>query len=91
MNVPANNQFIPLAVNEAVNERRHDFQVLVVRQPENARTLREVVPPLGAAGSASTHSCQPRVTLQKEADRIVGIQVHCSCGQQIDLACSYII
>ncbi|HZR19033.1 MAG TPA: hypothetical protein VFE51_17230 [Verrucomicrobiae bacterium] len=89
MNAPANNQFVPLAANDPTGERRQDFQVLVVPHPENVRTLREVVPSLDGTGGVAAHSCQPRVTLQKADDRIVGIQIHCSCGQQIDLSCSY--
>jgi hypothetical protein len=90
MNAPANNPFVPLTANDPTAEPHQDFQVLVVPHPENARTLREVVPSLdGTGGVVSAHSCQPRVTLQKEADRIIGIQIHCSCGQQIDLTCSY--
>ena len=38
----------------------------------------------GAAGSR-----QPVVTLQRDGDRVTGIRIECSCGQVIDLACSY--
>jgi len=31
----------------------------------------------------------PKVTLQREGDRVTGIRVECICGQVIDLSCSY--
>jgi len=34
-------------------------------------------------------ACEPRLTLHREGDRIIGIQIRCSCGQQIDLSCAY--
>jgi len=40
----------------------------------------------GAGGSATG---QPTLTLQRDGDKITGIRVECSCGQVIDLACSY--
>ena len=41
------------------------------------------------ASHASNRSVTPTVTLQREGDRITGIRVECSCGQVIELACSY--
>jgi hypothetical protein len=45
------------------------------------------VAPRGAeAGSACG---QPRVSVDREGERITGIRVECPCGQVIDLECSY--
>ena len=38
---------------------------------------------------ASAAGAGPFVTLQKEGDRVTGIRIECSCGQVIELACSY--
>jgi len=90
MNVPAKTQFVPLAVSDAAGEPRSEFHVLVVPQAQNARPLSEIASSASDAGRSDlAHPHQPRVTLQKEGERIVGIQIQCSCGQQIDLACSY--
>ena len=34
-------------------------------------------------------SCEPRVSLQSDGDRITSIRVQCACGQVMDLACVY--
>lgn len=41
----------------------------------------------GSGGSAA-HG-KPVVTLQREGDRVTGIRIECTCGQVIELACSY--
>ena len=33
--------------------------------------------------------CEPRISLEREGDRIRRIHIECSCGQVIDLACVY--
>ncbi len=33
--------------------------------------------------------CEPRISLQREGDRVNGIRIQCTCGQVIDLACVY--
>ena len=33
--------------------------------------------------------CEPKVSLQRDGNRVTGIQVQCSCGQVIELACVY--
>ena len=50
--------------------------------------------PLHSSGPPHPHSApsptaKPIVTLQREGERISGIRIECSCGQVIDLACSY--
>jgi hypothetical protein len=73
-----------------------EFQVTVV--PKSAQTLpmqtlqTQESPPLAvvpesARGAAKT--CEPRVSLQCEGDRVTNIRVQCSCGQIVDLACVY--
>jgi hypothetical protein len=31
----------------------------------------------------------PKITLQRDGERITQITVHCSCGQLIELSCTY--
>lgn len=83
--------FVPLALTSAPKPRNEDFHVLLAQSPEKARSLRD----LAAESSGSAHPaaptavCQPRVMVQREGEVITGIQIHCSCGQIIDLRCAY--
>ena len=46
---------------------------------------------LGAAApSAAPHpSGEPKVTLERDGDRVSRIRIECSCGETIDLDCAY--
>lgn len=71
---------------------RTDFQATVVSQPQQAQkfhSIESTALPSGAAAGARNATCEPRVTLQRDGDRVAGIRVECSCGQVIDLACVY--
>jgi hypothetical protein len=83
--------FVPLALAPAASFRREDFRVLVAERPELARPLRELNPSIANASKTrpNSSSCEPKVSLQREADQITGIHIECSCGQVIDLKCSY--
>ena len=91
MTAPVTDVFIPLAVTPAPAGSREDFRVLVAARPELARPLRELKPSEVNPFSGHAHAGrgEPRVTLQKEADRVTGIHIECSCGQIIDLKCAY--
>jgi hypothetical protein len=80
--------FVPLALAPAAGVRREDFRVLVAERPELARSLRELNPSV-ANPSTTGPKCEPKVSLQREADRITGIHIECSCGQVIELKCTY--
>ncbi len=43
----------------------------------------------GSVSPIGKSSDEPRVTLQREGDRVTGITIHCTCGQVLNLACSY--
>ena len=49
--------------------------------------------PLATSAAAHIHGStglgKPVVTLQREGERVTGIRIECSCGQIIELACSY--
>src|SRR5689334_6851355 len=80
--------FVPLTMAGPSQTSREEFRVLIAPSPEKARSLREFN---SAASSELGHQShgEPRVILQREGDTIVGIQIHCSCGQIIDLKCAY--
>lgn len=83
--------FIPLVANAAAKGKGGEFRVLVAESPEKARSLRDLSPavPAGPDERHPAATCEPRVTLQREGQSITGIQIHCSCGQIIDLQCAY--
>ena len=87
----ASEAFVPLAVTAAAGTRREDFRVLMAERPELARPLHDLnATGVHAAGlPPGSSKCEPKVSLQKDADRIIGIHIECSCGQVIDLKCSY--
>lgn len=91
MSLPLNEPFVPLSNGATAKGKREDFRVLIATRPEAARPLRDSATPSSAdsATRAPRQPCEPRVTLQKEADRVTGIHIECSCGQIIDLNCTY--
>ena len=38
---------------------------------------------------APSANAEPVVTLQRDGDRVTGIQIQCGCGQTIELNCVY--
>jgi hypothetical protein len=90
MTVVAKETFVPLSVGPSPKGTREDFRVLMAERPETARPLRES-DPVSAGPVSGQHrtGCEPRVTLQKESNVITAIRIECSCGQIIDLKCSY--
>ena len=84
--------FVPLtAATPANSGQRGDFQAIVVSQPEQTQKFHSMESS-AAAGDANHRAaiCEPRVTVQRDGDRVAGIRIQCSCGQVIDLACAYL-
>jgi hypothetical protein len=86
----ANEPFVPLTNAQPPLGPVQDFRVLLAGNPEQARAFR---PQVAASLSSSSvvpvpsPTCEPRVSLQRDGDRVVAIHIQCSCGQAIDLAC----
>jgi len=72
-----NDQFIPLVPPHSAAE---------------SAVLGQTLQPLQALGS-TTHPAHPanspKITLKRDGDRITHINVVCSCGQVVELACVY--
>ncbi len=82
--------FVPLVSGLAGGKNR-EFKVTVVPQSADTKsfnpisaTAEKAVTNAGAPGR-----CEPKVTLERDGDRISSIRVQCSCGQVMDLACIY--
>lgn len=84
--------FVPLTTVPADSGSR-PLSVTVIRESEQARPFKSLEPlAAGAAGAVAAHPekiCEPRVSIQREGDRIVGLRIQCTCGQIMDLACVY--
>jgi hypothetical protein len=83
--------FVPLTAAPAPGDRT-DYRVTVVSpngpaQPFQA--LQTAHAPVSASPTAVSNSCEPRVSVQREGDRVMSIRIQCSCGQVLDLACVY--
>jgi hypothetical protein len=92
MTSPQTEVFVPLTTIESSPAGRVEFQATVLSQsgaaqkfqPASAMTAPSAKPP--APGAAA---CEPRVNVKRDGDRVTGIQIQCSCGEIIDLACVY--
>lgn len=82
-----NEPFVPLSKANAPGQSRSDLRIAIVTEPEKLRTFQ----PLGQSGNKTSASsqCEPRMTLQRDGDRISTIRIQCTCGQVIELACIY--
>lgn len=72
------------------------FRLKVIPQASAAPVFKPFQPPLNpAAGSATparheAHSLgPPKVTLQRDGDRVTHIRLECACGEVFELACVY--
>jgi hypothetical protein len=66
------------------------MKVTVLPQASNVQPFR-ALGQASAPAMPNTHgnSCEPKVLIQRDGDRVSSIQVHCSCGEVIELACVY--
>ncbi len=79
------------AAPNASSDRAH-FHASVASNPDQAQKFQAAessIPGSPAPGGARNSQCEPRVSIQRDGDRISGIHIQCSCGQVIDLACVY--
>lgn len=84
--------FVPLTATPA-EAGRTDYRVQVLSQsgPTPAFEALAARPATPANPEITTNlsTCEPRISVQREGDRVVSIRVQCSCGQVMDLACVY--
>ena len=83
--------FVPLTAAPAPGDRA-DYRVTVVSgggQVQGFQALQTSAPPAPAPVAPSPHGCEPRVSVQRDGERVMSIHIQCSCGQALDLACVY--
>ncbi len=94
--------FVPLTANPVTPAPR-EFRVNVLNgtnaaggncdgqgvvRPEGFQSL-EGQRPVSPGKGAEKKIGEPRVTVQREGDRVTHLRIQCSCGQILDLACVY--
>lgn len=86
--------FVPLTAAPAPSARR-EFNVSVIRANDSPKafagleTTRPVAPAPVTTPHADKKGCEPKVTVQRDNGRITSLRIQCTCGQTIELACSY--
>lgn len=86
--------FVPLTPAPAPGDRA-DYRVTVVSPAglvqgfQALQTSASSAPSAPAAPVATPHGCEPRVSVQRDGERVMSIHIQCSCGQALDLACVY--
>ena len=93
-----NESFVPLTAAPAPPAAR-EFRVAVLNghgdngHAEGAITkpVFHSLEPLRAAAhnGAEKKPCEPRVTVQRDGNRVTHLRIQCTCGQIMDLACVY--
>ncbi len=86
--------FVPLTASPALPGQR-DFSVTVIPSAEKApekkfqslETTQPTAPP--PATSEEKKICEPRVSVQRDGERVTHLRIQCTCGQVMDLACLY--
>ena len=84
--------FVPLTAASALPERR-DYSVTVIpgagKKPEKNFQSLEPLRPAVAPAVDENKTCEPRVSVQRDGDRVTHLRIQCTCGQVMDLACLY--
>jgi hypothetical protein len=85
MTQPRLDSFVPLTAAIPSAEQR-EFRVTVThsgKKTDAPHTFDTMPTPTGKK------TCEPRVTIQRDGDRVTHLRVQCACGQVMDLACVY--
>jgi hypothetical protein len=84
--------FVPLTAAPTLPERR-DFSVTVISGADKKtdKNFQSLAAPLPAPApvAAENKTCEPRVSVQRDGDRVTHLRIQCTCGQVMDLACLY--
>lgn len=84
--------FVPLTAMPAAAGQR-EFHVGIIPRNEHFRPFKSLekksLAPGETALSDEKRFCEPRISVQRDGDRVTSIRVQCTCGQVMDLACVY--
>lgn len=83
---------MPLTTAKVANENR-EFRVTVISQANPAETFQTLSQVAAAAAENNApnakKNCEPRLSVQRDGEKISNIRIQCSCGQVMELACVY--
>jgi hypothetical protein len=93
MTLTRTESFVPLtpASPHPAGERR-EFRATVISQSSQAQTFQSVAAAaVSSIANPTAHisNCEPKISLQRDGNRVTGIHIQCSCGQVIELSCVY--
>src|SRR5271170_5254360 len=90
MTLQKTESFVPLTTATATDENR-EFRVTVVQQADPGRTFQTLGQVAAAAAENSSPNakkiCEPRLSVQRDGERITNIRIQCNCGQVMELTC----
>ena len=84
-------KFIPFApaASASADATFAAFPLKVLSQA-SAKPAFEPQKPLISVPASNPEACaQPKVSLQRNGDVIIGIRIECSCGEVVNLSCVY--
>jgi hypothetical protein len=92
MTLQKTESFLPLTTVAPADKNR-EFRVTVVSQSEPAKVFKGLGQNAAGAMDPSSglakNGCEPRLTMERDGERISSIRILCSCGQTMELACVY--
>lgn len=85
--------FVPLTAAPAASARS-EFRATVISKEEQAKpfhSLEQLIPDADTDAPAADKKkfCEPRISVQRDGDRVTNIRIQCTCGQVMDVACVY--
>ena len=83
--------FVPL-VASAPSAQTQEFKVTVIPQagqPQDFHAMGNGPAGEGQGVFLKKQNCEPRLSVQRDGDKITSIRIQCRCGQTIDVACVY--
>jgi hypothetical protein len=84
--------FVPLTTAAPPSPgKRTEFKATVLSQPGQAKNFQSIANATASAAVTTPRgaNCEPRVSVQRDGNRVTGMQIQCSCGEVIELACVY--
>jgi hypothetical protein len=83
--------FVPLTAAPAA-ATRSEFRATVISKDDQAKpfhSLEQLIPDADAPATDKKKFCEPRISVQRDGDRVTNIRIQCTCGQVMDVACVY--
>ena len=84
-----NQPFVPLSPAAAATPAPASGAPGAVPSPGPAPAFRPIREGPALCASSNHFPNEPKVTLERDGDRITLIRIQCACGQTVELACVY--